>query len=79
MLWPKVPWTLEGNLAGYLQKDDAEDDSKKTILKRKTVELKPMDEEEAILQMNMLGHTFFVFNDVNTNTKLKIFFIVTTF
>ena len=25
-----------------------------------------MDEEEAILQMEMLGHSFFVFNNVDT-------------
>ena len=31
------------------------------IIKRKTVYLKPMDSEEAILEMNMLGHTFFMF------------------
>ncbi len=37
------------------------------IVKRKTFEAKPMNEEEAILQMNLLGHTFFVYNDVDTN------------
>ena len=45
--------------------DDFEDDNMK-ILKRKKVDAKPMDEEEAILQMNMLGHSFFVFKDVDT-------------
>ena len=44
--------------------DEYEEDE--TIVKRKTVELKPIDEEEAIIQMNMLGHTFFVYKDVNT-------------
>ena len=29
-------------------------------------ELKPMDSEEAVLQMNMLGHSFFVFEDAET-------------
>ena len=33
------------------------------IAKRKKVFLKPMDEEEAITQMEMLGHTFFVFKN----------------
>ena len=27
-----------------------------------------MDEEEAILQMNLLGHDFFAFKNINTNT-----------
>ena len=31
------------------------------IIKHKKVYLKPMDAEEAILEMNMLGHTFFMF------------------
>ena len=28
---------------------------------------KPMDEEEAILQMELLGHSFFVYRDIETN------------
>ncbi len=43
-----------------------EEESEETIVKRKNIELKPIDEEEAILQMNMLGHSFFVFKDVNS-------------
>lgn len=39
-----------------------------TVVKRKTVELKPIDEEEAIIQMNMLGHSFFVYKDVSTGS-----------
>ena len=35
-------------------------------VKRKKVYLKPMDEEEAIMQMELLGHTFFVFKDIKT-------------
>ncbi len=37
------------------------------IVKRKKLEMKPMDEEEAILEMNLLGHEFFVYKDMNTN------------
>lgn len=37
------------------------------IVKRKTIEMKPMDEEEAILEMNLLGHAFFVYKDMHTN------------
>ncbi|TXK90626.1 ribosomal subunit interface protein, partial [Parageobacillus sp. SY1] len=29
--------------------------------------LKPMDSEEAILQMNLLGHNFFIFTNAETN------------
>ena len=40
---------------------------KKNIVKRKKIELKPIDEEEAITQMELLGHTFFVFKNVETD------------
>ena len=44
--------------------DDIEDDNNKTIVKRKKIELKPMDEDEAILQMELLGHDFYVFKNI---------------
>lgn len=37
------------------------DDTDSIIVKRKNIEIKPMNEEEAILQMELLGHDFFVF------------------
>lgn len=37
------------------------------IVRTKSFSLKPMDSEEAVLQMNLLGHNFFVFNDAETN------------
>lgn len=40
----------------------------KVIVKRKTIEMKPMNEEEAILQMELLGHEFFVYKDVEHDT-----------
>lgn len=48
--------------------DSKEEESKTTIVKRKVIEMKPMDEEEAVLQMELLGHEFFVFQDVETGT-----------
>ena len=41
--------------------------SKNDIVKRKVIESKPMNEEEAILQMELLGHEFFVFKNSETN------------
>lgn len=38
-----------------------QDVEKFKIVRTKRFALKPMDEEEAIMQMNLLGHTFFVF------------------
>ncbi|WP_411843502.1 ribosome hibernation-promoting factor, HPF/YfiA family [Salinicoccus sp. HZC-1] len=42
------------------------DDDDIAIVRSKKFQLKPMDSEEAVLQMNMLGHDFFVFNDRET-------------
>ncbi|MDN7244441.1 ribosome-associated translation inhibitor RaiA [Planococcus shenhongbingii] len=44
-----------------------EDDDDIKIVRTKQFDLKPMDEEEAVLQMNMLGHNFFVFTDAESN------------
>ena len=38
------------------------------VVKKKVFQLRPMDEEEAILQMEMLGHQFFVYLDADTGT-----------
>lgn len=37
------------------------------IVKHKVIETKPMDEEEAILQMELIDHDFFIFKNANTN------------
>ena len=47
-----------------LDNDDIEEDTSE-IVKRKDIDSKPMDEEEAILQMNLLNHDFFVFKNVD--------------
>lgn len=41
----------------------AEEEAKGQIVKRKKIDAKPMSEEEAILQMELLGHDFFVFKN----------------
>lgn len=45
---------------------DANQDNLK-IVRTKQISLKPMDSEEAVLQMDMLGHDFFIFQDADTN------------
>ena len=37
------------------------------VIREKHFTLKPCSVEEAILQMNLLGHSFYVFQDVETN------------
>ena len=53
------------NLEFDTQNEENSDDE--VIVKRKKLEMKPMDEEEAILEMNLLGHEFFVYKDMHTN------------
>jgi len=38
-----------------------------TIVRTKQFDLKPMDQEEAVLQMNMLGHDFYIYTDAESN------------
>lgn len=54
------------NLEFVPSDDDSVNDELK-IVRTKQVSLKPMDPEEAVLQMDMLGHDFFVFQDAETN------------
>ncbi len=42
-------------------------DDEEEVVRTKRFNLKPMDSEEAILQMDMLGHSFFVYTDAKTN------------
>lgn len=50
-------------LLDFEVEENEEEESK--IVKRKNIEMKPMDEEEAILQSNLLGHDFFVFKNID--------------
>ncbi|WP_170008210.1 ribosome hibernation-promoting factor, HPF/YfiA family [Bacillus fonticola] len=47
--------------------EEEEEDGSFDIVRTKQFDLKPMDSEEAVLQMNLLGHSFFVFTDAETN------------
>ena len=38
------------------------------VVRTKNIELKPMDVEEAILQMELLGHDFFIYTDSEDHT-----------
>lgn len=55
---------MSGFITDFETENEEKDKSK--IVKRKDIELKPMSEEEAILQMNLIDHDFFVFRDSKT-------------
>jgi putative sigma-54 modulation protein len=47
--------------------EDSESDKIAKIVRTKRFAIKPMSVEEAAMQMNLLGHNFFVFANDNTN------------
>ncbi len=55
----------------YIQ--SIEEESEEKIVKRKKIEVKPMDEEEAILQMELLGHEFYLYKDIETGEPAIIY------
>lgn len=48
-------------------------DHPQSIVKRKKIEMKPMDEEEAILQMDLVGHDFYVYKDKDTDAVCVVY------
>lgn len=46
--------------------DYTEDEEDIKIVKNKHFSVMPMDAEEAVLQMNLLGHQFFIFREMHT-------------
>ncbi len=52
--------------AEYLEDEDL-DDEEIRIIRSKRFAVKPMDPEEACVQMELLGHTFFVFRNPDTD------------
>ena len=57
----------------YILETEEENEEEELIVKRKKLDMKPMDEEEAILQMNLLGHEFFVYKDMNTDNVCVLY------
>lgn len=55
---------LAFNLASIEPLGDEEED---VLVKTKTITPKPMDMEEAIMQMELIGHSFFVYRDTETD------------
>lgn len=54
----------------------AEDELTETqdlVVRRKEFQIKPMSVEEAILQMNLLGHQFYLFTDADTNETCVVY------
>ena len=52
---------------------EVEEEEEQKIVKRKQINNKPMNEEEAILQMDLLDHDFFIFQNTETNNMSVIY------
>lgn len=57
------------NTLEALEEPEEED----VVVKTKTINPKPMDMEEAIMQMELIGHSFFVYKDIETNTVCVVY------
>lgn len=57
----------EGAFTAKLEELPEEEEKEFIIVKSKKHAIKPMSPQEAILQMNLLGHTFFVFHNDETD------------
>ena len=51
---------------------DVEEEKEFDLIREKTVALKPQSVEEAILQMNLLGHNFFAFRDEDNGGSFAV-------
>lgn len=52
---------------GFVLDFEVPEEEENIVVRRKKIDTKPMSEEEAILQMELLGHEFFVFKNSETN------------
>ncbi|MBE0429737.1 MAG: ribosome-associated translation inhibitor RaiA [Thermoleophilia bacterium] len=68
------PETAEREMAKILQAEEEEEpETGPTIVKTKQFGIKPMAPEEAALQMELIGHDFFVFRNAESNDTNVIY------
>lgn len=65
----KIQTIMRNNVEGSFSEEKVEDEPTDIkIVKKKQMLLKPMDDEEACMQLDMIGHSFFIYE----NTKGKV-------
>lgn len=62
----KIEKRLKANAFKEAFAEPVDEQSDYEVIKHKKFKMRPMDTEEAILQMNMLGHSFFMFTNAAT-------------
>ena len=60
-------------LNDLVNSEDEDEYEEKTIIKRKTFALVPMTKDDAVLQMEMLGHSFLVYLDAETGNVCVVY------
>jgi len=59
--------------ASFADADTDDDDESRTVVKTKQFSVKPMDIEEAMLQMELLGHDFFLFTNAASGVASVVY------
>lgn len=62
----KTLFIEDGTATSSVAVEQEYDEDELEVVRTKRFTMKPMDVEEAILQMNMVGHDFFVFTNIET-------------
>lgn len=63
-----------GAFDNYVPEEDAVEEEKEfEVVRTKAISLKPLSVDEAILQMNMLGHSFFMFRNAETEDVCVVY------
>ena len=52
----------------FVDMDTFEEEQESSIVKRKNITIRPMDEEEAVLQMELTDHDFYIFKNIDTDS-----------
>jgi len=60
-------------VASFADADTDDDDESRTVVKTKQFSVKPMDIEEAMLQMELLGHDFFLFTNAASGVASVVY------
>jgi hypothetical protein len=53
--------------ADAIEEDQAEEEEERKVVKRKTFPVRPMSVEDATIEMELLGHSFFAFVNIDTD------------
>ncbi|WP_059103359.1 ribosome hibernation-promoting factor, HPF/YfiA family [Shouchella shacheensis] len=68
-----LKYMFKNELESLSDGSEEEDSDDLDVVRTKRFNLKPMDAEEAILQMDMLGHSFFVFSDAESGSTNVVY------